>query len=253
MWGYPAPVDALKELCDERGLALIEDCAESIAAGLPGGAQVGSVGDLGCFSFFSKKQLAVGEGGAITTDDDDLAATVRSLRSHAMTSVTWERHQGHGLGYDITDVGFNYRIDEPRAALALSRFERLEEDIAARRQVARSYREHLSGLDGIELPFSEDQVETSSHFAFPVMAPDGEARDCLRADLRDRGIQTTWYPAVHTLTEYRQIAAGSALPFATGIGERHLSLPIHNLLEPEQVKFVAEQLGQALEGLRRSA
>ena len=148
MWGYPAPVEELRRLCDRRGLALIEDCAEAICARLADGGQVGSVGELGCFSFFSKKQLAVGEGGAVTTDDDDLAASVRSLRSHAMTSVTWERHRGHGLGYDITDVGFNYRIDEPRAALALSRFERLGEDIEARRRVARAYREQLSRRRG---------------------------------------------------------------------------------------------------------
>ena len=141
MWGYPAAVEELRGLCDRHGLALIEDCAEAICARLADGGQVGSVGELGCFSFFSKKQLAVGEGGAVTTDDDELAATVRSLRSHAMTSVTWERHRGHGLGYDITDVGFNYRIDEPRAALALSRFERLGADIEARREVARAYRE----------------------------------------------------------------------------------------------------------------
>ncbi len=148
MWGYPAAVEELRQLCDRHGLALIEDCAEAICARLDDGGQVGSVGELGCFSFFSKKQLAVGEGGAVTTDDDELAASVRSLRSHAMTSVTWERHRGHGLGYDITDVGFNYRIDEPRAALALSRVERLTADIEARREVARAYRKRPRRLRG---------------------------------------------------------------------------------------------------------
>ena len=203
MWGYPAAVQELRRLCDRHGLALIEDCAEAICARLTDGGQVGSVGELGCFSFFSKKQLAVGEGGAVTTDDDDLAASVRSLRSHAMTSVTWERHRGHGLGYDITDVGFNYRIDEPRAALALSRFERLGDDIEARREVARAYRRHLSGVEGLEIPFDDEQVERSSHFAFPVLARDGETRDRVRSQLRERGVQTTFYPALHTLSEYR--------------------------------------------------
>ena len=209
MWGYPAAVEELRELCDRHGLALIEDCAEAICARLGDGGQVGSVGELGCFSFFSKKQLAVGEGGAVTTDDDELAASVRSLRSHAMTSVTWERHRGHGLGYDVTDVGFNYRIDEPRAALALSRFERLEADIEARREVARGYRARLAGTEGLEIPFSEEQVERSSHFAFPVLVPGsrGTATGSARS-FAERGIQTTFYPALHTLSEYRESRLG---------------------------------------------
>ncbi len=247
MWGYPAPVEELRRLCDSRGLALIEDCAEAICAGLAGGGQVGSVGELGCFSFFSKKQLAVGEGGAVTTDDDDLAASVRSLRSHAMTSVTWERHRGHGLGYDITDVGFNYRIDEPRAALALSRLERLGEDIEARRRVARAYREQLSGVEGLEIPFDDEQVERSSHFAFPVLVRDGETRNRVRSELRERGVQTTFYPALHTLSEYRDRGDDAGLPIAAAIGERHLALPIHNLLGAGQVELVAGELAAAVD------
>src|SRR5581483_2739269 len=100
---------------------------------------------------FSKKQLCVGEGGFVTTADADLAAKVRSLRSHAMTSVTWDRHRGHEASYDVVDLGFNYRIDEPRAALALSRLPRLDSDIAKRRETVRAYRAALAGLDGIEL------------------------------------------------------------------------------------------------------
>ena len=162
-----------------------------------------------------------------------------------MTSVTWERHRGHGLGYDITDVGFNYRIDEPRAALALSRFERLGADIEARREVARAYRESLSGIEGLEIPFSEEQVDRSSHFAFAVLARDREQRDRLRTELRERGIQTTFYPALHTLSEYRDGGSAATLPTATAIGERHLALPIHNLLGSEQVELVAAQLAEA--------
>jgi dTDP-4-amino-4,6-dideoxygalactose transaminase len=248
MWGYPAATEELRELCDLHGLALIEDCAEAICARLGDGGQVGSVGELGCFSFFSKKQLAVGEGGAVTTDDDELAASVRSLRSHAMTSVTWERHRGHGLGYDVTDVGFNYRIDEPRAALALSRFDRLTADIEARREVARAYRASLAGCEGLEIPFSEEQVERSSHFVFAVLARDRRERDRIRSELRERGIQTTFYPTLHALSEYGDRGSAETLPNATAIGERHLALPIHSLLGPERVERVAAELAQAAAG-----
>jgi dTDP-4-amino-4,6-dideoxygalactose transaminase len=253
MWGYPAAVEELRALCDERGLALIEDCAEAIDAHLPGGGRVGSVGELGCFSFFSKKQLAVGEGGVVTTDDDDLAASVRSLRSHAMSSVTWERHRGHGLGYDVTDVGYNYRMDEPRAALGLSRIERLEDDIAARRAVARAYRERLQGVEGIELLFDDEQVERSSHFAFPILLESREERDRVRVKLRDAAVQSTSYPALHMLSEYQGSGDAARLSNATEIAERHLGLPIHAVLDSEQIDFVVERLSDAVKGVAASA
>ena len=116
--GYPADVLALRALCDEHGLVLIEDCAEAIGARLDQeGRQVGTVGELGAFSFFSKKQLCVGEGGMVCTADEELASRVRLLRSHALSSSTWDRHRGHDPAYDVVDIGFNYRLDEPRAAL----------------------------------------------------------------------------------------------------------------------------------------
>jgi dTDP-4-amino-4,6-dideoxygalactose transaminase len=246
MFGYPAAVEELRAICDEHNLALIEDCAEAIDARLPSGARVGSIGELGCFSFFSKKQLAVGEGGVVTTDDDDLAATVRSLRSHAMTSVTWERHKGHGLGYDITDIGFNYRMDEPRAALALSRIERLEADIEARRQVARHYRQRLAAVAGVELPYSDEAVELASHFAFPILLDDAEARERVRSGLCENGVQSTCYPPLHTLSTFRQAGDPARLPNSIAIGERHVALPIHASLTLDQLETVVEQVAIAL-------
>jgi dTDP-4-amino-4,6-dideoxygalactose transaminase len=246
MWGYPAAVEALRELCDARGLALIEDCAEAIDALTEGGAAVGSVGDLGCFSFFSKKQLAVGEGGLVTTDDDDLAASARSLRTHAMSSVTWERHRGHGLGYDVTDIGYNYRIDEPRAALALSRLDRLSDDIAARRRVAAAYRERLAGVPGLELPFDDAATGRSSHFVFPILLANGSTREALRHGLRDAGIQTTVYPALHELTEYALAAQAKELPNAAATSSRHLILPMSAQLDDARIDLVAEQVSSLL-------
>ncbi|CAN5643744.1 DegT/DnrJ/EryC1/StrS aminotransferase family protein [soil metagenome] len=246
MWGYPAAVEQLREVCDEHGLALIEDCAEAIEAHTPSGAEVGSVGDIGCFSFFSKKQLAVGEGGMVTTDDAGFAAEMKLLRSHAMTSVTWERHRGHGLGYDITDIGFNYRIDEPRAALALSRLDRLGGDIDRRRAIARRYRENLAGADGVELMYDDAAVNGGSHFAFPVLLADAETRDRVRAGLRDRGVEVTRYPALHRLTAYADIASDADLPNAAEIADRHLCLPIHGSLDDSRVDSVVERLLETL-------
>jgi dTDP-4-amino-4,6-dideoxygalactose transaminase len=237
--GYPADVLALRELCDERGLVLIEDCAQAIGAHVDAsGQRVGTVGELGAFSFFSKKQLCVGEGGMVTTSDERLDERVRLLRSHALTSSTWDRHRGHDPAYDVVDIGFNFRLDEPRAALGMSRLGRLEDGIAARRATVRAYRERLGDLPGIELPFDDVAVERSSHFAFPVLLDDREARDRFRAELTSRGIQTTWYPALHTFSGYSRYAPADGLPRALETAARHCALPLSSTMDEAAIDAV---------------
>jgi dTDP-4-amino-4,6-dideoxygalactose transaminase len=245
--GYPADVAALRTLCDEHELVLIEDCAQAIGARLDdSGRQAGTVGELGAFSFFSKKQLCVGEGGMVTTADDQMAERVRLFRSHAMTSSTWDRHRGHDPAYDVVDIGFNYRLDEPRAALGLSRLARLAQSIEARRASVRAYRERLAEVPGIELPFTDEDVERSSHFAFPVLLADRETRDRFRDHLKDNGIQTTWYPALHTFTEYQRYAPADGLPRATETAQRHCALPLSSSTTESEVEMVVDAVRNAL-------
>jgi dTDP-4-amino-4,6-dideoxygalactose transaminase len=246
--GYPADVAALRALCDEHELILIEDCAQAIGARVDaGGRQVGTVGELGAFSFFSKKQLCVGEGGMVTSADAELAERVRLFRSHAMTSSTWDRHRGHDPAYDVVDIGFNYRLDEPRAALGLSRLARLADSISSRRARVRAYRERLADVDGIELPFSDEAVERSSHFAFPVLLADRPTRDRFRDELKAGGIQTTWYPALHTFTEYQPFAPADGLPRASEVADRHCALPLSSATTEAEVEIVVEAVRAALE------
>jgi dTDP-4-amino-4,6-dideoxygalactose transaminase len=245
--GYPADLAALRALCDEHGLVLIEDCAQAIGARAgDGDRQVGTVGELGAFSFFSKKQLCVGEGGMVTSADERLADRVRLFRSHAMTSSTWDRHRGHDPAYDVVDIGFNYRLDEPRAALGLSRLARLSDSIASRRASVRAYRERLAEVDGIELPFDEQAVERSSHFAFPVLLADRQARDRFRDELKAGGIQTTWYPALHTFTEYRRFAPADGLARASEAADRHCALPLSSTMDESEVDTVVDAVRAAL-------
>jgi dTDP-4-amino-4,6-dideoxygalactose transaminase len=245
--GYPARLAELRELCDDHGLVLIEDCAQAIGATTDGaGQQVGTIGELGAFSFFSKKQLCVGEGGMVSCAAGEHAERVRLLRSHALTSSTWDRHRGHDPAYDIVDIGFNYRLDEPRAALGLSRLGRLPEALRARRETVRSYRERLAGIDGLELCFGDEDVERSSHFAFPVLVSDRERRDRFRDQLKEAGIQTTWYPALHSFTEYRAYAPADGLPAAAEVASRHCALPLSSTTTPEEVEIVVEAVRTAL-------
>ncbi len=245
--GYPADVVELRALCDEHGLTLIEDCAQAIGARVEeSGRQVGTVGQLGAFSFFSKKQLCVGEGGMVTTADEDLADRVRLFRSHALTSSTWDRHRGHDPAYDVVDIGFNYRLDEPRAALGLSRLGRLQEHLDARRAIVRAYRERLAEVPGIELTFDERAVERSTHFAFPVLLADRDARDRFRNDLKANGIQTTWYPALHTFSGYACYAPAEGLPGALEAANRHCALPLSSTMDEADVDTVVAAVRAAL-------
>jgi dTDP-4-amino-4,6-dideoxygalactose transaminase len=247
MCGYPADMPALRALCAERGLHLIEDAAQALGArATPDGALAGTAGTIGCLSFFSKKQLCLGEGGMVLTGDEELARRVRLLRSHAMTSGTWDRHRGHEDSYDVVDIGFNFRLDEPRAALGLSRLPRLSAAIAHRRAVVRSYRERLGALPGVTLMWDEPAVEAASHFAVPILFDSADARVHVRDVLAARGIQTTRYPVLHALSEYAGLAPMGSLPRAEAAADRHLALPLSSHTTPEQVELVVDAVRAAL-------
>jgi dTDP-4-amino-4,6-dideoxygalactose transaminase len=241
LFGTSADTAALRALCDRHGLVLIEDMAQAIGARRRDGAPAGSAADLACLSFFSKKQLPLGEGGAVLTASDERAATVASLRSHAMTSGTWDRHRGHSESYDVVDIGHNYRLDEPRAALGISRLRRLADDLAARRHAVERYRARLAGVDGIALVGDDVDVACSSHFAFPVRTATTDLRIALRSELPVRGIQTTRYPVLPALTEYAGHADGSH-PSATTFADRHVCLPLWGGIGDDAVDRVCDAI-----------
>jgi dTDP-4-amino-4,6-dideoxygalactose transaminase len=250
MCGYPADMPALLQLCADRGLHLIEDAAQALGARVcPDGAPAGTSGAIGCLSFFSKKQLCLGEGGMVLTADEELARRVRLLRSHAMTSGTWDRHRGHEDSYDVVDIGFNFRLDEPRAALGLSRLPRVTAAIDHRRAVVREYRERLGALDGVTLMWDHAAVESGSHFAFPILFESGEARAAVRTGLTARGIQTTRYQVLHALTEYAPYAPMGSLPNAEAAADRHLALPLSSHTKPEEIELVVDAVSQAISSL----
>jgi dTDP-4-amino-4,6-dideoxygalactose transaminase len=239
--GYASSVDQLADLCAARGLVLIEDAAHSPMATLDG-RSLGTFGLAGAFSFFSNKVLAAGEGGLLATDDDDVAAFARSRRSHAMTRGSWDRHQGGPEDYDVPALGFNYRIDEPRAALLLSRLGRLEDDVARRRELTLRYRHLLEDLPGVIVPFSEEAVATSSCYVMPVMLEDHTRQGELRIALREQHrIQTSlFYPAVHEFTAYRTRYPELLLPKTELAARSEVTLPLYtHMTEAEQDRVLA--------------
>lgn len=249
--GYAADVTALGRVCREHEIALIEDAAHSPSASIEGSPRpLGTHGLAGTFSFFSNKVLSCGEGGLLATEDGAVADLARARRSHAMTSGTWDRHRGHPAGYDVVDLGFNYRMDEPRAALLSARLAGLEEDIRNRRILVRRYRERLADLDGLTIPYREDEVDRSSCYVMPVMVDDPALRDPLRVHLHERSVQTSvLYPAIHELTAYA--GAGSVGLARSELAARtQVTLPLFPHMTEEQQDRV---ISAVQDGLARAA
>jgi dTDP-4-amino-4,6-dideoxygalactose transaminase len=244
--GFPCEMGAVHELAERRGLAIIEDAAHA-PGGTWQGKMCGGLGLAGCFSFFSNKNLPIGEGGMITTDDDDLADRIRLLRSHGMTTLTWERHRGHASSYDVVAQGFNYRLDELRAAMGLVQLSRLPAENAARSKIAARYREALDGVEGITMPFREvDEGTTAAHHLAVVLLPEGR-RDDVRATLAERRIQTSvHYPPIHLFSQYREIGSERPLPRTEAVAERILTLPLYAHMRDDQVELVTRSVLEAL-------
>lgn len=239
--GYPAAVDRIAALCNERGLALIEDSAHGPGGSLHG-RPLGTWGLAGAFSLFSNKILSVGEGGLLTTDDEAVAQAATSLRSHGMTSGTWDRHRGRADAYDVHGLGFNYRLDDPRSALALSQLSRIENDLLRRRGLIRRYRRLLGEVPGVVLPYADETVGNASGYVMPILVENPDRRDSFQRALRERhGIQTSvLYPAVHEFTAFRRLFPDVSLPRTERAARAEVTIPLYpHMTRTEQNRVVA--------------
>src|SRR5437867_12229848 len=144
--GIPADMDRLCALAKGNGLFLVEDAAHAPGA-MFGGQACGSLGDAGCFSFFGNKNITTAEGGMITTNDPELAQRLRLLRSHGMTVTSWDRNKGRPAHYDVLEFGFNFRLDDIRAALGLVQLEKLPQLNRGRAKLAQRYNTGFTAMD----------------------------------------------------------------------------------------------------------
>jgi dTDP-4-amino-4,6-dideoxygalactose transaminase len=242
--GHHGEIERLRELADSRGLLLFEDAAHAAGSRLDG-RHLGTFGKAGAFSLFSNKNLAIGEGGIVVSDDEQFAAQVRLLRSHGMTTLTWDRHRGHASAYDVVALGYNYRLDEPRAALARTRLQRLDAENGRRRELDLRYRELLAGVDGIALTAAAEPRFESSQHLFTIVLDEQLDRDGFRAALAQRGIQTSvHYPPVHRFAIYRDGAP--SLPITDAYATRSVTLPMFAHMTLEQQDLVVEAVTEEL-------
>jgi dTDP-4-amino-4,6-dideoxygalactose transaminase len=244
--GHPGELLELERLTARRGLVLLEDAAHAAGA-RAGGRHLGTFGLAGAFSFFANKNLAVGEGGAVVTDDADAAARMRLMRSHGMTTLTWDRHRGHAPTYDVVALGFNYRLDEPRAALAERRLARLDEENRRRAALDERYRAALAAVPGVTPTAAAPAGpgSTPAHHLFTIVLDAGTNRDAFRARLSDRGVQSSLhYPPAHRFARFVD-SARAALPLTEEYAARAVTLPMFASMTVEQQDVVLDAVSGA--------
>jgi dTDP-4-amino-4,6-dideoxygalactose transaminase len=243
--GYPCDMAAINDIARQHGLVVIEDAAHAPGTELDG-KKAGTFGDIGCFSFFSNKNLATGEGGMIVTDRDDLAEKIRLMRSHGMTTLTWDRYKGHAYSYDVVTLGYNYRIDEMRAALGLVQLSKLERNNARRAEITGRYWEAFAPTS-LTLPFHHSRGVSAFHI-FPIILPQGVNRIAFIDNLRAKGVQTSiHYPPVHQFSYYREQYPGIKLPITEDVAGREVTLPLYPTMSDEQVDVVIASVLSALD------
>ena len=243
--GYPCDMEAILSIARQNGLFVIEDAAHAVGSEL-NGRKLGMWGDIGCFSFFSNKNMTTGEGGMITTDHDDLAQKLNRLRSHGMTSLTWDRHKGHAHSYDVVDLGYNYRIDEIRAAIGLAQLSKVERNNERRRLLTKVYRDALQELSPqVKAPFQHHLGKTSAHI-MPVLLPIETTRQNFIASMKKNGIQTSiHYPPIHMFTSYKDDMVWN-LPVTEDIAQREITLPLYPAMSTDDVVFVVSAVQASL-------
>lgn len=246
--GYPCAMDAILQIARQHNLAVVEDCAHSPGA-LFNGVPTGAIGDVGCFSFFSNKNMTTGEGGMLTTNRDDLAEEIRLLRSHGMTTLTLERHKGHSFSYDVVEAGYNFRIDEMRSALGLVQLGKLAASNERRAQVAAWYRGAFADGSEMKLPFAGRETG-SVHHIMPSLLPSGCDRKAFMSAMRERGVQTSiHYPPIHRFAAYCDLLPKPHLPVTEALEERLVTLPLYPTMSQDDVNYVAQSARASLENL----
>ena len=240
IYGYPCELDELRAVCEARGLALIQDACEALGARYKG-RLLGSHGPSAVFAFYPNKQMTTGEGGMVTTHSEEEWRLLKSLSNQGRADS--------GGWLDHARLGFNYRLDDIRAAIGLGQLEKLDDILASRAAVAARYAELLADVPGLELPCADDAEHERSWFVYVVALPAGTDREAVIESLAERGVQTARYlPCIH-LQSYMRERYGfreGLCPVAEEMSARTLALPFHARLDEGDQTYVAEVLRDAL-------
>jgi perosamine synthetase len=240
MFGYPCELDELRAIAERHGLWIIDDSCEALGAEYKG-RPIGSHGISGAFGFYPNKQITTGEGGVVTTHDEEEWELLKSLRNQGRSyDSRWFHH---------VRLGFNYRFTDLQAAVGIAQLEKLDRLLAMRSEVAARYTSLLEGFDGVEGPLADDDDHRRSWFVYVVKVAAGVDRDAVLERLAAQGIEAGHYvPAVH-LQPYMRERYGfteGTCPIAEDACDRTLALPFFPQLAAEDQERVVAALRDAL-------
>lgn len=245
MAGFPAKMDEILEIAQEHNLKVIEDSCHGPLSEYHG-KKLGTIGDCAAFSFFSNKNISTGEGGMFLTNNKEMADRARLLRSHGMTTMSYQRASGHATNYDIVELGYNFRLDDIRASIAIEQLKKLPGDLEKRAEVRQRYLERFKEVSDVVIPFA-DNHEFVSNYIMPTVMTKGthEERDRVRNYMHEKGVQTSvHYPAIHRFTIYRDYKA--ILPQTEFVTDHEITLPMYARLTMDQVDFIVDTYKEAL-------
>jgi len=232
LYGHPCDMDPILAIARDRGLWVVEDCAEAMGA-MYKGKLVGSLGDIGTFSFFGNKIITTGEGGAVVTQSERLHSRLNLLRGQGMDP---QKRYWHNV------VGFNYRMTNLAAALGVAQMERFSTLVEQRRRLARWYDAALAGVTGLTLPV-EAVGSQSAYWMYSLLTADEARRDALRTGLLDTGIETRpfFYP-IHEMPMYAAAPTDRGCPVTRDVSYRGLSLPSSSYLLHSDIELITASL-----------
>jgi dTDP-4-amino-4,6-dideoxygalactose transaminase len=242
--GYACDMDAIMAICKHHGLPLIEDCAHA-PGGDYKGRKLGTFGEVSAWSFFTNKNLSVGEGGMVVTRDIALFQKCKNLRSHGMTVASFDRMAGRANTYDVVEPGLNYRLDEMRAALGLVQLGKLGEANANRMHLTERYFSRLDKMPRLSVPFRYFDRGTPTWHIMPILLDVGVDRQKMIDGLKQAGVQSSiHYPAIQEFTAYRECRG--EVPLAREISTRELTLPLYPTMTDAEVDYVCASLEQVI-------
>jgi dTDP-4-amino-4,6-dideoxygalactose transaminase len=239
--GFACNMDAITRIARKYNLKIIEDACHGPLSEYKG-KKLGTIGDIGCFSFFSNKNISIGEGGMLVTNNSEFYDRAKLLRSHGMTTLSYERAKGHATNYDVIELGYNYRMDDIRASIGLIQLGKITNDLQRRAEVRKAYIQELHAMSSISIPFQESPF-FSSNYIFPIVLKESnfEKRDLIRNKLADAGIQTSvHYPAVHKFSIYKEFY--TELPITNYVTDNLITLPMYSSLSNDKIEYIGKQL-----------
>jgi dTDP-4-amino-4,6-dideoxygalactose transaminase len=240
--GFPCEMGPIVKLCRERGIKLIEDVAHGPGISIDG-QMCGTFGDVGCYSFFSNKNLSIGEGGMVVACDAKISQRLRYLRSHGMTTLTLDRHKGRAITYDVAEAGLNYRMDEIRAAIGSVQLDKLPAGNLRRKELSARYRHNLAGSK-VSMPFADLAVSAAPAFhILPTLLPLGCDRVAVIEALKAQGVQSSiHYPSFWNFSAYKGLFNEADAPIVAQISARELTLPLYPTMTDVEVDYVSSSL-----------